>query len=466
MLFSSSTFLFWFLPPVLGAYYLIPRRARTARNVLLLLASLLFYAWGERWFVLVMLASIAFNYALGLLAAKRPKPAAALAAAGNLGLLFVFKYLVFTLGNLNRLGFGFVIPAIELPIGISFFTFQALSYVLDVARGRAEAQKNPLDVGLYISFFPQLIAGPIVKYETVAEEIRHRRENWGDFSAGASRFLLGLAKKVLLANQLAIVADAAFDRAGELSAAMAWLGSLCYTFQIYFDFGGYSDMAIGLGRMFGFHFLENFNYPYLSTSITEFWRRWHISLSTWFRDYVYIPLGGSRVDRRWKAVRNLFVVWLLTGIWHGANWTFLVWGLGYFVLLALEKYGGVGQGWPKPLRWAATFLVVDLAWAVFRADSLAAAGRFFSDLFCLGENASLWSAEAGLHLRENWVLLVFAVLACAPTATVLRRKLEEKSPALAILWDVLAVAAAMLLFLVSVCFLVKGTYNPFIYFNF
>ena len=466
MLFSSSTFLFWFLPPVLGVYYLIPQRARTARNVLLLLASLFFYAWGERWFVLVMLCSIAFNYALGRLAAARPRPAVVLAAAGNLGLLFVFKYLTFTLRNLNRLGFGFVIPAIELPIGISFFTFQALSYVVDVSRGKARAQKNPLNVGLYISFFPQLIAGPIVKYQTVAEEIEHRQENWEDFSAGASRFLMGLAKKVLLSNQLAIVADAAFDRAGELSAAMAWLGGLCYILQLYYDFGGYSDMAIGLGRMFGFHFLENFNYPFLSTSMTEFWRRWHISLTTWFRDYVYYPLGGSRVDKQWKVVRNLCVVWLLTGLWHGANWTFVLWGLLNLGLLMGEKYGHLGRGAPKPLGWLYAFTAFLLTCVVFRADSIAAAGRYFMDLFCLGEGACLWSAEAGLYFRENLAILLFAALAAAPTATVLRERLAGRSAALAALWDALAAVAAVALFLVSVSFLVKGTYNPFIYFNF
>ena len=471
MLFSSTTFLFWFLPPVLGLYFLIPRRARTARNILLLLASLVFYAWGERWFVLVMLCSIALNYVLGRLAQTRPRPAVALAAAGNLGLLFVFKYLTFTLRNLNRLGFGFVIPAIELPIGVSFFTFQALSYVIDVSRGKAKAQKNPLNVGLYISFFPQLIAGPIVKYQTVAEEIEHRQENWADFSTGASRFLLGLAKKVLLSNQLALAADAAFDRAGELSAAMAWLGAVCYSLQIFFDFSGYSDMAIGLGRMFGFHFLENFNYPYLSRTVTEFWRRWHISLSTWFRDYIYFPLGGSRVKSRLRLVFNLFVVWLATGIWHGANWTFILWGVLYGVAVTVEKLTDL-PGWAARHKVFAAFyriftlLLVVLCWMLFRSDSIAAAGRYLMDLFCLGEGACLWSAEAGLYLRENLVILCFALLACAPTATALREKLARRSAALAALWDALAAAATVALFLVSVSFLVKGTYNPFIYFNF
>ena len=263
-----------------------------------------------------------------------------------------------------------MIPGIELPIGISFFTFQALSYVLDVQRGRGQAQRSPLKVGLYISFFPQLIAGPIVKYETVADQIDHRKETWDDFAAGCARFIVGLGKKVLLANQLALVADRAFllEGADRLTTAFAWLGSLCYTLQIYYDFSGYSDMAIGLGKMFGFHFLENFNYPYISRSVTEFWRRWHISLSTWFRDYVYFPLGGSRVSSKAKHIRNLFVVWLLTGIWHGANWTFIAWGLFYFVLLVLEKYGHLGRGWPAVCRWLFTFLMVNFAWVIFRAD--------------------------------------------------------------------------------------------------
>ena len=338
MLFSSSIFLFLFLPLVLFLYYLPLRGWREGQNLFLLLASLAFYAWGEPWFVLVMMASILINYAFGLWTARNKRtgkslfPPVALAVAVNLSVLFVFKYLMFTLGILNSLGASLTLPIIRLPIGISFFTFQALSYVLDVARGRGEVQRSPLKVGLYISFFPQLIAGPIVKYETVAQQIDCRKESWADVSSGCVRFLTGLGKKVLIANQMAVVADRAFGmEAGSLSASFAWLGSLCYTMQIYYDFSGYSDMAIGLGRMFGFHFLENFRYPYRSRSITEFWRRWHISLSTWFRDYVYFPLGGSRVDAPWKHLRNLFAVWLLTGIWHGANWTFIAWGLLYFL---------------------------------------------------------------------------------------------------------------------------------------
>ena len=468
MLFSSSVFLFLFLPLTLIIYYLPLRRWRQGQNLFLLLASLFFYAWGEPWFVLVMIASILANYGFGLWvdACKRAgrscRAPIVAAVTANLGILFVFKYLTFTLGILNSLGAHFVIPGIELPIGISFFTFQALSYVLDVHRGRGQVQKSPLKVGLYISFFPQLIAGPIVKYETVADQIDNRQESWDDFAAGCARFIAGLGKKVLIANQVAVVADRAFNLGnGELSASFAWLGAICYTLQIYYDFSGYSDMAIGLGKMFGFHFLENFNYPYISQSVTEFWRRWHISLSTWFRDYVYFPLGGSRVDSRAKHIRNLFVVWLLTGIWHGANWTFIAWGLFYFVLLVLEKYAHLGRGWPGWARWLFTLLMVNFAWVFFRADSLGAAAHYLAAMF--GQGAGLWSAEAGLFLRENWTVLLAGAVFSAPVALKLRDWAARRDNAVLDLGYALLLAAV---FLVCAAFIVKGTYNPFIYFNF
>ena len=468
MLFSSSVFLFLFLPVVLLVYYLPLRRWRQGQNVFLLLASLGFYAWGEPWFVLVMLGSILANYGFGLWvdACKRAgrtcAPPLVTALAVNLGILFVFKYLTFTLGILNRLGAAFVIPGIELPIGISFFTFQALSYVLDVHRGRGQVQKSPLKVGLYIYFFPQLIAGPIVKYETVADQIDNRQESWDDFAAGCARFIAGLGKKVLIANQVAVVADRAFNLGnGELSASFAWLGAICYTLQIYYDFSGYSDMAIGLGKMFGFHFLENFNYPYISKSITEFWRRWHISLSACFRDYVYFPLGGSRVSSKWKHIRNLFVVWLLTGVWHGANWTFIVWGLLYFVLLVLEKYGHLGRGWPVWLNWLFTLLMVNFAWVIFRADSLGAAGQYLLAMF--GGGAGAWSELTALYLRENWTVLLAGLVFAAPVAPRLRDWLVRRDWPMV---DLLYALGAAAVFLVSAAFIIKGTYNPFIYFNF
>ena len=293
------------------------------QNVMLLIASLIFYAWGEPKYVLIMIASIIVNYALGLLVDKvrcrkvLSRLVIALTAVLNLSVLFIFKYLMFTVDNINSIAsLNLSVPNIALPIGISFFTFQAMSYVIDVYREKGEAQKNPLNVGLYISFFPQLIAGPIVRYETVAYQIKHRVETFDNFSTGVVRFIIGLAKKVLLANTMGVVADYSFDMPNsELTVVMAWIGAIAYSLQIFFDFSGYSDMAIGLGKMFGFHFLENFNYPYISTSITEFWRRWHMSLGTWFRDYVYFPLGGSRVNKP-RLILNLFVVWFLTGVWH------------------------------------------------------------------------------------------------------------------------------------------------------
>lgn len=470
MLFSSSVFLFCFLPAVLLLYYGFFRGIRPAQNFCLLLASLFFYAWGEPWFVLVMMGSILANYLFGLLICrlkrkgKSVRPAVAAAVFCNLALLFVFKYLVFTVKTLNTLGAGLAVPAIALPIGISFFTFQAMSYVLDVARGKAGVQRNPLNLALYISLFPQLIAGPIVRYVTVERDLTGRRETWTDFSRGACRFVLGLGKKVLLANQLAVLADAAFGMApGSLSAPMAWLGSAAYTLQIYYDFSGYSDMAIGLGLMFGFHFLENFNYPYSSASVTEFWRRWHISLSTWFKDYVYIPLGGSRVSPERRVVRNLFVVWLLTGIWHGANWTFLCWGLFYFLLLTAEKYLGLGRGWPAWTRHAFTLLMVNFGWVLFRADSLPAAWSYLTAMFRFAPDAAQAAAVAG-YFRDNWAVLAPAALFSMPVLRILEEKRDGAFYAAAqgLAYSVILTA----IFAASVSFVVKGTYNPFIYFNF
>lgn len=473
MLFSSSVFLFAFLPAVLLGYYVLFQGMRRAQNLLLLAASLFFYAWGEPWFVLVMMASILANYGFGLWVhtwarqCRRLTAPVAAACVCNLGLLFVFKYLTFTLENLNLLGLNTPIPLIELPIGISFFTFQALSYVFDVALGRAEVQRNPLNLGLYVSLFPQLIAGPIVKYATVAGEIEGRRESWDDFSAGCCRFVVGLGKKVLLSNQLALVADAAWTSpGGGLSTAFAWLGSLCYTLQIYYDFSGYSDMAIGLGRMFGFHFLENFNYPYIARSVTEFWRRWHISLSTWFRDYVYVPLGGSRCSTG-KHVRNLSVVWLLTGIWHGANWTFLCWGLFYLLLLLFEKYGKQVLPWPAVCGWAWTFLMVNFGWVLFRAGSLPQAADFLASMFGRGGGPDL---QAAYYWEQYWLIIVLAVVFAFPVGRWLtsrvERYLERYAEHVFPLWDAVYGASLLLVFLASAAFLVKGTYNPFIYFNF
>ena len=474
MLFSSLIFLVVFLPVVLFGYFVLFRKWRPAQNVFLLAASLVFYAWGEPKFVFIMIGSIAFNWVMGLLVdryrerTRLAKACIALDVAGNLGILFVFKYLMFALNTVNSLfGASLTVPTIALPIGISFFTFQAMSYVLDVYRQDGEVQKNPLYVGLYISLFPQLIAGPIVRYLTIAEEITGRKETWDDFSEGVCRFMVGFLKKVLLANTMGIIADGVFDSETPVCAAASWLGLIAYTLQIYFDFAGYSDMGIGLGRMFGFHFLENFNYPYISTSVTEFWRRWHISLGTWFRDYVYIPLGGSRVKKP-RLVFNLFVVWALTGIWHGANWTFIVWGLFYFVLLTFEKLTGISQklsakGW-LPMKYIGTMLCVCLGWLVFRAESLGAAADYFKNMLSVGTatlDDTFW-----YYIDNYLVFLIAAAVFALPVAPWLRKKVDALAKTPRTVCDCVYAVGLFAFFLVAISYIVKGSYNPFIYFNF
>ncbi len=463
MVFSTTTFILLFLPVVLLVYYFPPiRKHRSISNLVLSLASLFFYAWGEPSFVLVMLSSIFVNWALGLLVdkfrnTKRAKAPLIAAVVVNVALLFVFKYLTFLLTNFNLL-FNKNIDTlnISLPIGISFFTFQAMSYVIDVYRGHGKAQKNPLNVILYISFFPQLIAGPIVRYETVAEEINNRVETFEDFYSGVYRFLIGLSKKVLLANNLAVLADAAFD--GQKPTVLsAWIGALAYSLQIYFDFSGYSEMAIGLGRMFGFHFLENFDYPYVSRSITEFWRRWHMSLGTWFRDYVYFPLGGSRVDSKARLVFNLFVTWTLTGIWHGANWTFLMWGLLYFVLLTVEKLTGFDKksGFFGHIY---TMLFVVLGWVLFRSESIGNALSYMASMFGIG--AKLYDGYMLTYLSSYKVYFIAGILACFPIQKLFKDRINSK------VYNSVSAAVIFILFILSLSFMVKGAYNPFIYFNF
>lgn len=468
MLFSSLVFLFAFLPVVLLCYYGPLRGTRRGQNLFLLIASLFFYAFGEPRFVLVMMLSILINWLLGLWAGRSrarersARPAVVCAAVLNLALLFVFKYLTFVLATANRLGAQLTIPVIELPIGISFFTFQALSYVIDVARGRERAQRSLLAVGLYISFFPQLIAGPIVKYETVADQLYGRRESWALFSSGVCRFLTGLGKKVLLSNQLALIADAAFDAGDGLTTALAWLGSVCYTLQIYYDFSGYSDMAIGLGRMFGFEFPENFDHPYAALSVTDFWRRWHISLSNWFRDYVYIPLGGNRVSPLRHSL-NLFIVWLLTGLWHGAGWTFLLWGLFYFVLLWGEKHRGWTLNWPVLARRVYTLFAVNLAWVVFRAENLSHAAAYLSAM--AGRAPGGLTGGTAVWLSQYAPELILSLILAVPTARWLGKKLYAL-PFPRPVWDCCYAVGLSALFLFCVTLLVKGSYNPFIYFNF
>lgn len=478
MLFVSPIFLFAFLPVMLGLYYLL-RGKRTAQNLLLFLGSLFFYAWGEYWFTRILVISILFNWFIALIIGKSldkdagkgkrsgfRKVMLMLAVTANLGLLFVFKYLCFFVSVINgATGTNLEVPDIRLPIGISFFTFQALSYVVDVYRGRTKQQKNPIYVGLYISLFPQLIAGPIVRYETIEKQIDDRKESFEKTLIGVKRFMQGFTKKVLLANTMAVIADRAFEMTGEgLTMCFAWLGAVAYMLQIYYDFSGYSDMAIGLGKMFGFDFEENFDLPYISASVTEFWRRWHISLSTWFRDYVYIPLGGNRTGKKYKDYRNLFVVWLLTGIWHGANWTFIVWGLVYFLLLLVEKstpFGGFIEK-NRIIGRVYTTVSVMLLWVVFRADNISDALRYIKTM--LGGFVSKYGAYNGLvgvYLKENLPFLIAAVLIAGNFSDVMKKLCNKNA-----IYRAFQTAIGLALFVVSILYMINDTYNPFIYFNF
>ncbi len=472
MLFSSTVFLYLFLPVVLLFYYILCRKNRFLQNLVLLISSLLFYAWGEPKFVLIMIMSIIVNWLFGMIISGKRKDKIisrlilTLSVVFNIGLLFIFKYLTFA-GTVMDAIFEchLSIPEIILPIGISFFTFQGMSYVFDVYSEKGKAQTNILYLGLYIAFFPQLIAGPIVRYETVANEIKNRKENFDDFMDGFARFVVGLSKKVLLANSFAILADQAFDfvkNGNTVSVMFGWLGALAYTFQIFFDFGGYSDMAIGLGRMFGFHFLENFNYPYISTSITEFWRRWHISLGTWFRDYLYIPLGGNRCNKL-RNVFNLFIVWLSTGLWHGANVTFILWGLMYFTLLIIERITGMhkkNDGKLIVLKWLYTMLFVILGWVLFRAETVNDACVYLYSMFGLNGNRLVDGMFYG-WFSQNILLLVIGALMSTPVFHILYEKTKDSNTV-----GIIRMVGLMVLFVFSVANLVSSSYNPFIYFNF
>ena len=473
MLFSSSIFVFTFLPAVLFFYYVVFRKNRTLQNLFLLIASLFFYGWGEPKFVFVMLGSICVNWLLALLVDKYSekktltKVLLLVAVVVNLSLLFVFKYLNFTVSNLNHfLTNDIQIKSIALPIGISFFTFQAMSYVIDVYRKNGEVQKNPMNVGLYIAFFPQLIAGPIVRYQTIADQIKNRKETLSVFSDGIVRFITGFCKKIILSDTFALIADAAFDNQETNSASFAWLGAIAYTLQIYFDFGGYSDMGIGLGKMFGFHFLENFDYPYVSTSVTDFWRRWHISLGSWFRDYVYFPLGGSRVEKKSRLVFNLFAVWFLTGVWHGANWTFILWGLMYFVLLVIEKLTGMPKSKKlKPLRYVYTMFFVVIGWVLFRSENVTSAFDYIGSMFGMRGNGFL-SDETLLYGSNYYMTFIIGILASLPIVPFVKKKMSTLPARAVSVIEVAEIVLLFVIFFVAMSYMVKGTYSPFIYFNF
>lgn len=473
MVFSSLLFMFRFLPVVLILYFIAPVKFR---NVILFLFSLFFYAWGEPKYVLLMLCSITVDYFIGnqiqkfknIGKVRSARSWLMISVVYNLSVLGFFKYADFLVGTINSvLGTALPMPGIPLPIGISFFTFQTMSYTIDVYRGATNAQKNWMKYGTYVSMFPQLIAGPIVQYKTIAEQLEYRKETTDDFVEGIHRFMIGAGKKVLLANNIGVLWDTVSAiPAGSLPAATAWLGALAYTFQIYFDFSGYSDMAIGLGKMFGFHFLENFNYPYISKSITEFWRRWHISLSSWFREYVYIPLGGNRKGAA-KQVRNIAVVWMLTGIWHGASWNFVLWGVYYGILLLLEKFVfyRVLNKLPRILCSLYTLFFVIMGWIIFAFDNMGAGLQYLKTMFT-GAGSGFADSNT-VYLLYNYAIL-FVILILGSTQIPKKaagwcvQKLGEGS------W--LIVAARILfyagVFLLTVAYLVDASYNPFLYFRF
>ncbi|TCI77791.1 MBOAT family protein [Exiguobacterium sp. SH0S1] len=476
MLFSSTIFLFVFLPLTLFIYYVSPR---FLKNTILLIASLLFYAWGEPVYTFVMITSIIMNYTFGLLVdryredIKIAKWLVGAMVLGNVLLLSVFKYTSFIIENVNAVfRLGLTDPMIPLPIGVSFFTFQAMSYVIDVYRKEGKVQRNPLDLALYISLFPQLIAGPIVRYQTVADEINERKETLDDFASGVQRFVIGLGKKMILANSCGYVADQAFSQSsGDLSTGFAWIGIIAYSLQIYFDFSGYSDMAIGLGRMFGFHFLENFNYPYISRSVSEFWRRWHISLGSWFRDYVYIPLGGNRGGAV-STYRNLAVVWLLTGVWHGASWTFIAWGAYYGMFIMLERafLGKWLKALPSALSLGLTLFIVIIGWVFFRADNFGYAITYLQAMFGLSEGG-LWDSQAMYYLSQYGIILLISIIAATPLPKMLGEyilTLEERSNKTWVVASAgfLRYGYLSLVLVFAVSYVVASSFNPFIYFRF
>ncbi len=475
MLFHSSIFLFLFLPLVLILYLIAKGNLRV---YFLLLASLFFYAWGDPKHVAVLLFAVAANYGFGWLihgslTAKSflRKGILAAAIAANLSLLFYFKYFYFTWLNLSRiLGTTFALQEIALPIGISFFTFKGISYVIDVYKKKVNVEKNPAFVALYLSFFPQLLAGPIVRYKDIRKQIDKRTESLDAVADGVKRFVLGLSKKVILANTLGRVADQIFlQPAMENTVATAWLGAVCYALQIYMDFSGYSDMAIGLGGMFGFRTPENFSYPYIARSLTDFWKRWHMSLSLWFRDYVYLPLSGSLLKRKW-GLRSIYivsslVVWFLTGLWHGANVTFLVWGLWHALFLILERTLEPGLPQSKylaPLRHGLTLLVVVIGWVFFRADGLEAALQYLGVMFGLAQPQNV-GFTVGYYVDMKVVgAMVIAGLVSAPLTKLKWVEAAARHPA----WKVASMVMTLLLLFVCIVFVMASTYNTFIYFQF
>ena len=465
MVFSSLVFLFRFLPIFLLCYFIVPFKFK---NLVLFLFSLVFYAWGEPVYICLMLFSTIFDYINGLLIekfgpkTKKAKIVLIVSLIGNLGLLGVFKYTDFILGNINNL-LGTSIPLLELalPIGISFYTFQTLSYTIDVYRGVVPAQHNIISFGAYVAMFPQLIAGPIVQFKTVAEELNHRVHNWGNFYIGVRRFCIGFAKKVFLANNIGFVWSEILSNYANSSVLTLWLGLICFAFQIYFDFSGYSDMAIGLGRMLGFHYLENFNYPYVSKSITEFWRRWHISLGSWFKDYVYIPLGGNQKGFK-RQIVNLSIVWLLTGIWHGASWNYVLWGIYYGILIIIEKLFLLK--WLEKYNISShiyTLFLVLIGWGIFAIEDFSILTNYMSCLFGLG-GLNIIDNQFIYYLQNYGVLLIICAIASVNYFSQGYSILKAQRPWVKSLENIFIIVV----FVMSLAMLVNSTYNPFLYFRF
>ncbi len=463
MLFTSISFLYYFLPIVIILYFIVPKKFK---NFILFLSSIFFYFCGEPIYTFLMIGEIFIAYVgARYLEKHRKKSILVSLLAIHIGALGLFKYSDFTINNINQI-FGSKIPLLKLalPIGISFYTFQIISYVVDVYRGKVKAQKNFLKLATYVSLFPQLIAGPIVRYETIEKELDNRTSNFENFAYGVRRFVIGLGKKVLIANMLGELCDV-FSTTNEKSILFYWIFAISYSLQIYFDFSAYSDMAIGLGRMFGFHFLENFNYPYISKSITEFWRRWHMSLSSWFRDYVYIPLGGNRKGTI-ILVRNIFIVWALTGIWHGANWTFVIWGLMFGIMLIIEKLFLTKhlEKMPSILQRIYVLFTVMISFIIFNANSIGEAWNNIIGLF--GANGeSLINASTVYYLKSYLVVLVIAIIGSTPLLKNIIEKLKTKTNANKIINLLEPIAMASILIIVT-AYLVDNSYNPFLYFRF
>ena len=470
MVFSSYVFLFLFLPILIVCYYLVPSKFRNARNTVLLFFSLIFYGWAGPKYLLLLGLSIAINWSGSAVIHLLQKPiwkkvSLAIVILANISIFVIFKYTDFFITNINSIfGSSIALTGIILPVGISFYTFQGMSYVIDVYRDPSLYLKNPLKVALYITLFPQLVAGPIVRFSDVAAEISCRRENTEECAAGLRRFVLGLAKKIILADTFGIIADQAFS-ASSLTTGMAWAGAIAYTMQIYLDFSGYSDMAIGLGQFFGFHFVENFNYPYISKSVTEFWRRWHISLSTWFRDYVYIPLGGNRCSPC-RQIFNMSVVWTLTGIWHGANWNFVLWGVYYLMWLILEKYvlHQLLQKIPAVIRHITTLLIVLVGWVLFRANNLEHALSYLSCM--IGRNGTPGDLNYFLVQMINYAAFwIIGLIAVTPLFKTLTTKLNVRFGQ-NILYQSMRNIGTLLLLGVCILYIIASSYNSFIYFQF